>query len=158
MSVCTRYTKDSEQVMTNLNDAFFKILSNLHKYQPDGSFEGWAKRIAINQAIDNFRRSNAFKLDVQHLDFSDRSLSSVDMGASDLSDLDLDADRLLAMINELPTMTAKVFNLFAIDGFHHDEISTMLGMTSGTSRWHVNRARELLKEKFSRINKATTNY
>jgi len=145
MSVCMRYKKDRDDAAAMLNVGFLKILQNIDKYQSSTPFVAWIKRIMINTMIDDYRKSKKDSV-IEHRDFSERQ---VDIDGVDFNQADkqFDADQIRHIINELPAMTLKVFNLYAVDGYSHKEIGEMLGMSDGTSKWHLSNARQKIKEK-----------
>jgi RNA polymerase sigma-70 factor (ECF subfamily) len=144
MSVCFRYTKNKEDAESYLNQAFLKILTNLDKYNDEISFIAWIKRITINSIIDDFRKNKKYIEKEHQLDvFNDHFTRRVDYNQADR---ELDADELKNMILQLPPVTQKVFNLYVIDGYKHEEIGQLLGISEGTSKWHLSNARKNLKE------------
>ena len=144
MSVCLRYKVDKEETKASVNAGFLKILNNLNRYNPEIPFDAWIRRIMINHVIDEFRKNRKVQELIEYTDFDEKQIPSlVDYNEADKA---FDASDLEAMIKNLPPVTQKVFNLFAIDGYSHQEISKMLGMSEGTSKWHVNSARKKLQE------------
>lgn len=145
MGVCMRYKRDENEAKAVLNIGFLKILKSLPKYKQEGSFEGWIKRIMINTIIDEFRKNRKVKELISYTDFSthDTSTQWIDFNKADQR---FDAEELEAIIRQLPPVSQKVFNLFAIDGYSHKEIAKMLGISTGTSKWHLSSARKKLQE------------
>lgn len=145
MSVCLRYQRDESEAMAALNLGFLKILSNLDKYRPDIPFEAWIRRIMINTLIDEFRKNRQVKELIEYRDFSEEKNSNQWSEAGE-AEQNLNADQLTVMLHALPAVSRKVFNLFAVDGYSHQEVGEMLGISEGTSKWHVNFARKRLQE------------
>ena len=145
MGVCTRYRRDRHEAESMVNSGFLKILSNLDKYTTKVPFEAWIRRIMINTLIDDFRKQKKYQETFEHRDFTEpiHDGNLIDFNEADQN---FDAEQLLQMIETLPPMSQKVFNLFAIDGFSHKEIAKMLGISEGTSKWHTNFARSKLQE------------
>jgi RNA polymerase sigma factor (sigma-70 family) len=145
MSICFRYKFNKEDAEEILNIGFLKILNNIDKYKFTTPFEAWIRRIMINTVIDEYRKT---KKDKEHIEYADFQESNYENKHSELNtaDLDFEAADLLNMLEQLPNMTKKVFNLYAIDGFAHKEIAEMLNMSIGTSKWHVSTARAELKK------------
>lgn len=145
-TVCQRYAQDEDEIGILLNTAFLKVIKGLKKYdyKNQSIFEAWIKRIAINTAIDAHRRNKKYKRTIFYPSPEEHALMDrqVDYNKADQQ---FDAQQLLQMIRSLPPMTAKVFNLFAIDGFAHKEISDMLAISQGTSKWHLSEARKRLQ-------------
>ncbi|MEZ4824864.1 MAG: RNA polymerase sigma factor [Bacteroidia bacterium] len=145
MGVCIRYMKNEEDAVAVLNMGFLKILKNLEKRRPEVPFEAWVRRIMINTVIDEFRKN---KRRLETIDYSDFEGGSFPEDFIDLNEAEqkFDAEALTQMIQQLPEMSRKVFNLFAIDGYNHKEIGEMMGISDGTSKWHVSFARTRIKE------------
>lgn len=146
MSVCSRYAADRDEAMSLLNQGFLKILMHAGKRKRNVPVEAWMRRVMINTIIDTYRLQKAYKDNTQLVDYSDQAFMEVHETTvnSDLAAF-MHADELYHLLMRLPNMTGKVFNLFAIDGYSHREISEMLHISEGTSKWHVNNARILLK-------------
>lgn len=145
MSVCMRYKKNREDGVELVNMGFLKILLNIEKYQDTAPFEAWIRKIMINTVIDEFRKEKKNNEAMQSSDFQNNAHYNqhVDFNSADRN---YDAEELMRMLTELPPVSQKVFNLFAIDGYGHKEIGEMLKISEGTSKWHVNFARNKLKE------------
>jgi RNA polymerase sigma factor (sigma-70 family) len=146
MGVCMRYKKDQSEAASSLNIGFLKVVTNLEKYKPEAPFEAWIRRIMINTLVDEFRKSKREKEIIEHVDFS-TAPPNLSYG-KDLNEgaLLMDAEEIEAIIKLLPPVTQKVFNLSVVDGYSHDEISEMLGMSAGTSKWHLSFGRARLRE------------
>lgn len=146
MGVCRRYTKQDDEAMDWLNRGFLKVLTHLDKYQPSAPFEAWIRRIMINTIIDAYRRERRYKETQQLSTFEtpQEQRHQVDLNTADLQ---FDAEEVEQMIRALPPMTQQVFNLFAIDGYSHKEIAERLGISDGTSKWHVATARKSIQAK-----------
>ena len=149
MNICIRYKNDYDSAGASLNIIFLKILDHLDSFREKDSFIAWMKRIAVNHLIDEYRKEKREKQRLSYLeDVGDyRSPSSIHQ-----KEAELDCEYLLAMIRELPPITAKVFNLYAIDGFKHREIGELLNMSENTSKWHLREARMKLKMKLKIFN------
>jgi len=145
MSVCVRYRRSEEDAAAMVNEGFLKIINNLPKYSPDTPFEAWIRRIMINTLIDDFRKNRKVNELIENQDFTNHQNHDglVDFNTADLN---FEAGQLEAMIRLLPPMSQKVFNLFAIDGYGHLEIAELLGISEGTSKWHLSFSRQRLRE------------
>ena len=145
MGVCLRYRKEERDAAGMLNQAFLKILDNLHRYRPEVPFQAWAKRITINVLIDDFRKGRKVR---ELIDYKDFTADGPHEAGIDYNKAEavMAAEELEQLIQSLPTVSRKVFNLFAIDGYSHAEIGAMLGISEGTSRWHLSSARRKLQE------------
>ena len=150
MGVCMRYRRSEDEAAAMVNEGFLKIITHLGKYKEGVPFEAWIRRIMINTLIDDFRKNRKVNELIENRDFTD---TDNDHGLVDfnLADLNFEASELEAMIRALPPMSQKVFNLFAIDGYGHKEIADMLGISEGTSKWHLSFARKKLRERLAKI-------
>ncbi|MFN0176267.1 MAG: RNA polymerase sigma factor [Saprospiraceae bacterium] len=145
MAVCMRYRRNQQDAVSAVNSGFLKIIQNLDRYKRDEvPFEAWIRRIMINTVIDEFRREKKWRQLTVFTEDIERAYPSEPIDWNE-ADQRLDIQHLEALLQRLPPMTQKVFNLFAIDGFSHQEISDMLGMSEGTSKWHVSTARAQLQ-------------
>jgi len=138
--VCLRYTSSSDEAKDVMQDAFIKVFDNLDKYEGRGNFEGWVRRIMVNTALAEFRK--------KHLLFVDSSNYGDRCGGENPSiESDLSAAELMKLIQELTPQYRLVFNLYAIEGYSHKEIATMLDISEGTSKSNLSRARDILQHK-----------
>lgn len=141
MSVAYRYKKNEEDAAALSNDAFLKILTNIKKYNSNNPFEAWIRRIAINTAIDDYRKNKKREEMFEAAD----SFEGIEKVTYNEIDNQIETDELNDMLLELPKATRVVFNLFAIDGYSHKEITEELGIGLETSKWHMKEARKRLK-------------
>ncbi|MEQ8812429.1 MAG: sigma-70 family RNA polymerase sigma factor, partial [Imperialibacter sp.] len=116
-----------------------KVFEKLDSFRFEGSFEGWLRRIMVNESLMYLRRNKSMYVEVE-IEKADR-----EPDFSQLSD-QLEADDLMAMIQELPVGYRTVFNLYAIEGFSHQEIAEMMQISEGTSKSQLSRARALLQK------------
>jgi RNA polymerase sigma factor (sigma-70 family) len=145
MQISYRYANSKEEATALLNNAFIKLLKQLPKYQQDQPFGAWMHRVAVNCIIDGYRSEKKYRQTIIHMDEESNWLEVKDDAAG--ASLQLDYDYLIQLIRELPPVTAHVFNLFAIDGYKHQEIATLLNISENTSKWHVSDARKKLQQK-----------
>lgn len=144
MSICSRYEKNRDDAEALLNQGFLKIVTKLNLYNPDVPFEAWIRRIMINTVIDEFRKNKKQNDTIEYTNFEDQHYNlSVDMNDAAKK---FDAEELEIMLQKLPKVSQKVFNLHVLDGYSHKEIGEMLNISVGTSKWHVSNARNLLKK------------
>lgn len=143
MGICMRYSRDKDSASEALNMGYMKILKNLDTYNPKIPFKMWIRRIMINTLIDEYRK---IKREREKVAYVENYYDSADFSEVNEAVSKMDYKHLLDQINLLPEATRKVFNLFAIDGFGHKEIAELLGISEGTSKWHLNAARQKLKE------------
>lgn len=139
MVVCLRYCKARQEAEDVLQEAFIKVFENIASYRGEASIEYWIKRIVVNTAL-NAQRSKLYLYPM--VDISDiNTQTDQDVSLSGFHYKDL-----LNMIQELPTGCQVIFNLYAIEGYKHHEIATMLNISEGTSKSQYSRAKSLLQE------------
>lgn len=138
-AVCYRYVKDSMQAQDILITAFTKVFEKIGQFKNEGSFEGWIRRIVVNEALSHLRRQRTMYVETD-LEEADRHPDY-----EHLSD-HLEAEDLLNMIAELPSGYRVVFNMYAIDGYSHKEIAEHLGISENTSKSQLSRARNYLQK------------
>ena len=146
MGVARRYKKNEEDKQTLVNNAFIKIVTSLSKYEEKSSFQGWVKRIIMNEVIDDFRRQKNYREFINQ----DHPIDNIQIEEHAQIDYRYSEEELLAMMECLPNATKLVFSLFAIDGYSHKEICTQLEISAETSKWHMKEARKLLKAMLSK--------
>lgn len=141
-AVCLKYSRNYEEAQDNLQDGFMIIYEKIGQFAFAGSFEGWAKRLMINNALQYYRKENALRLISE--DIADEEVVEID-------DSGISMDYLLGIIQELPDRYRLVFNLYVIDNYAHKEIAEMLEISIGTSKSNLSRARTILKEKIEAL-------
>ena len=146
LSVCLRYEKNKEDAEFLLNKGFFKVLTKLHFFKDDRPFEAWIRRIMINVIIDEYRKTSKRRNVVQFSDIQSVGSNDSRWVEYNAADLDFEAEELLNMVQQLPPESRNVFNLYTVEGYAHKEIGNMLGISDGTSKWHLSFARKKLRE------------
>lgn len=156
MGVCLRYQKNREDAEEVLNQGFLKILLNLDKYNTRVPFEAWIRRVMINTVIDEYRKDKKSNEIIEYTDFQEEyNASDIDINDAEKQ---FNSEELETMLKQLPDVSGKVFNLYAIDGYSHKEVAEKLGMSVGTSKWHVSFARAELKKLIEKkLNPVQTN-
>jgi len=145
-SVCLRYCPNYEEARDLLHDGFITVFTKIGQFSYGGSFEGWVRRIFVNQAIERYRNDTKL-LTVRDMDENDlRFAASEDDDVEEWGAYRLTEAELLAMIDELPPQYKVVFNLYVIDGISHREIAKKLGISESTSRSDLLRARLILQK------------
>ncbi|MES2747172.1 MAG: sigma-70 family RNA polymerase sigma factor [Bacteroidota bacterium] len=137
-SVCLKYSRNYTDAQDNLQDGFLLIFEKIHLYSFKGSFEGWLKRVMINHILQLYRKETFLSLVNEEIP---------DVVEVVLEEETVSLEYLMKIIQELPDRYRLVFNLFAIDGYSHQEIAEMLNINIGTSKSNLSRARLILKEK-----------
>lgn len=144
MATAVRYKNNEEDQMTIVNNAFMKMIDHIDKFKVGTAFLSWTKRIVINVAIDDFRKSKKYDT---IFDWSDE-ISNEAVTEEEIDD-NLSVEEVKKVMNELPPATRVVFNLFAIDGLKNKEIAEELGITYETVKWHIKSARKEIRKKLS---------
>ena len=139
LSLCVRYIGDRDAARDVLQDGFLKVFTKIGDYAGTGSFEGWMKRIFINTALRELQKKHFLPISGEYEEIIE------DTGVSALEKLS--ADDLHRCIAELPDGFRTVFNLYAVEGYSHAEISKMLQIKEVTSRSQFMRARQMLQKK-----------
>lgn len=146
-ALCLRYANDEDEAKDILQEGFIKIFDKLRQYKNRGSLEGWMRKIMVNTALEKIRKESRFML------VEDTTMMENDQYKYEHILEDISKKELLGMIQELSAQYRMVFNLYAIEGYSHQEISQKLNISEGTSKSNLSRARELLKSKIkSRYN------
>ncbi|MFY0672301.1 MAG: RNA polymerase sigma factor [Bacteroidia bacterium] len=149
MGVCLRYAKNQAEAEDILQDGFVKVFGNMHKFQPYGSFEGWVRRIFVNTAIEYYRQRRRFMI-------NDIELENHDFEFNDDVVDKMAAEEIIGLIKDMPDGYRMVFNMYAIEGYSHKEISDELGISVGTSKSQYSRARSYLQKQMAEIEKKET--
>lgn len=137
LQMCRRYTRDEQAALEVLNIGFLRVFQKIDRFAFKGSLEGWIRRIVYHAIADHFR-NNARYLHFLVLDEQDDSIA--EQGHDRLFEEDI-----LRLIHQLPPASQAVFRLYAIEGYSHAEIADTLGMSEGTSKWHLSTARQRLR-------------
>lgn len=138
MAICLRYANDRDEAAGIMNQGFFKVFKYLNKYDGNRPFKIWLGKIMTNTAIDNYRAA-ARTVAIDDLEKAEH------VRDVDLADKRLNYNDLLSMIQRLPRAYRLVFNLFAIEGYTHEEIADMLQVSVGASKSNLHKARQKLK-------------
>ncbi len=143
-AVCLKYSRNYAEAEDNFQDGFVIIFNKIGQYNFKGSFEGWMKRIMVNNVLQQYRN-------VTYLDLANKEIADEEVEV-EIDDDNIPLDFLMKIIQELPDRYRLVFNLYVVDGYPHKEIAEMLGITVGTSKSNLARARLILKEKVDNYN------
>lgn len=141
MGVCLRYTKDAEEAQDVLQIGFIKVFEKLHLFNSDGSLEGWIRKVIINTALDQIRKNKKFEsnIDIDLVDYQLPSENENVLGQLSVNDL-------LKIIQAMPPGFRTVFNMYAIEGYSHQEIADQLNISINTSKSQYSRARVYLQK------------
>ena len=149
LTACRRYASGREEAMELLNGGMMKVFDKLDQFRWEGSLEGWVKRLVFRSSVDQFRK-NRQRPTLEIADW--------DAPAAETITQSLYADDLCQIVELLPASTREVFWLYAVEGYDHAEIAARLGFSVGNSRWHLNKARTILREKLATTAYKTNRY
>jgi RNA polymerase sigma factor (sigma-70 family) len=138
-AVCLRYAGNAEEAEDILQEGFIKVFKKLDSFRGEGSFEGWVRRIFVNTAIEHFRRKRYLQpvTEKEESTIEGKSLSALD----GLAEKDI-----LALVRQLSPGYRTVFNMYVVEGYTHKEIGDMLGISEGTSKSQLSRAKVILQD------------
>lgn len=143
LSVCRQYVKDAHHAEELMLSGFFKVFTNIDSYQNKGNFEGWIHRIMVNTCISYLRKNNPVQLvDDEHIFEKQETINIENTGETELQSL----------IDLLPPGYKMVFNLYAIEGFKHNEIAKKLEISESTSKSQLFKARKWLQAHYIKMN------
>ncbi|MEM9832530.1 MAG: sigma-70 family RNA polymerase sigma factor, partial [Bacteroidota bacterium] len=144
-SVSLRYVKDHDSAQDVLLNSFMKVFSNIKQFKGDGSFEGWMRRIVVNEALMFLRKHKNMSVEVDIGEAQDKAATTYDH---------LEAEELLGLVQQLPVGYRTVFNMYAIEGYAHAEIAEKLSISEGTSKSQLSRAKQLLRQMLDRLDQS----
>jgi RNA polymerase sigma factor (sigma-70 family) len=142
-ALCIKYSKNYTEAQDNLHDGFLLIFDKIHKFEGKGSFEGWAKKVVLNNILQKYRGQVVFEI------ISEKHQTPAEI---EIDTEEVDLVFLTKVIQELPDRYRLVFNLYVLDNYSHKEIAQMLQISEGTSKSNLSRARAILKEKIEAKN------
>jgi RNA polymerase sigma-70 factor (ECF subfamily) len=139
-----RYLEEVNDVKLMVNESFFKTFTKMDRYDSNIPFEIWIRRIMINNCIDFLRKNKKEKL---HTSLSDAHYNETSIQGPTLNyvELQIETKHLEGLLKKVPETSRRAFCLFAIEGYSHKEIGELMEINEGTSKWHVNNARNILK-------------
>jgi RNA polymerase sigma factor (sigma-70 family) len=139
--VCLRYASNDDDAKDILQDGFIKVFQKIKQFDNKGSFEGWIRKIMVNTALERLRSKKPnvnLEENIKHTDVIYENILE-----------ELNAEDLIKVIQSLSPKYRMVFNMYAIEGYSHKEIADILGITEGTSKSDLSRARAILQEKIN---------
>jgi len=145
-SICLRYSPNYTEAEDSLQDSFLTIFKKVDQFKGKGSFEGWIKRITVNTVLQKYRKKRVFDIARE-----DQIVDEIDV---EVENDGIPLDFLLKIIQELPDRYRLVFTMYVMDDYAHKEIAEMLGISDGTSKSNLARARMILKTKIEDYNSA----
>lgn len=138
-AVCLRYAGNAEEAEDILQEGFIKVFKKLDSFRSEGSFEGWVRRIFVNTAIEHFRRKRYL------MPVTEKEENTIEGKYTSVLD-ELGAKDIMALIQELSPGYRTVFNMYVVEGYTHKEIADMLGISEGTSKSQLSRAKVILQD------------
>lgn len=145
MSICIRYTRDENEAMEIVNDSFMKVLDGLSDYDLSRPFKPWYGKVLVNTAIDNYRKN------IKHKErLSIHTITETEEQEPEI-EVELSVNDILMLYRHLPENYKITFNLFEIEGYSHEEIGQMMGVTASTSRSNLTRAKKMLRELYNKL-------
>jgi RNA polymerase sigma-70 factor (ECF subfamily) len=142
-AVCLRYASNVEDAQDLLQEGFIKVYRNLHHFRAEGSFEGWIRRVFVNTSIEHFRKKStklALVTEKEEGTIEDTDITALE----NLAEKDI-----IKIVQELSPGYRTVFNLYVVEGYSHKEIGDMLGISEGTSKSQLARAKSVLQKKIA---------
>ena len=146
MSISNRYCENWDDAKEVVNSSFLKIFTKIEHYAGKGSFEGWMKKTVVNTALDHIKSKKIINVGFENINQLEE-----DVYIENAADLEINSEDIMMLVQSLPDATRAVFNLYVIEGYKHKEISDMLNISEGTSHWHLQNARKLLKQKLTTL-------
>ncbi len=139
--VVLRYARDRAEAEDMLQDGFIKVFNDMRQFRGEGALGGWIRRIMINSALSHLRKKRDFLVETpDFLPFENKLRTDEDIVSN------MDAERLMKLLQKLPPGYRAVFNLYAIEGYTHEEIAGELGISVGTSKSQLFKARDQLRK------------
>lgn len=139
MSITMRYADSRDRAVLILNDAFMKVFDNIRKYDRHRPFKPWLRKIIVNTAINHFNANKKYQK------WEGLEENSAQMGREETIISGLTYDEIIEMVQQLSPAYRTVFNLYVIDGFKHEEIAELLGISVGTSKSNLHKAKKNLR-------------
>lgn len=137
-ALCLRYTRNEDDAIEVLHNGFLKVYKNIHRYDAQkASLYTWIRKIVVNSAIDFIRKRDKFS----RIELEKAEEPGVDAEAIHR----ISANELLQLVRQLSPATQTVFNLYVVEGYNHREIAELVGISEGTSKWHLSEARRKLQ-------------
>lgn len=142
LGVCRQYVKDLHQAEDLMITAFMKVFTNLKNFEHKGSFEGWMRRIMVNECISYIRANKKISF-LEDEKYQEESFNNIESNFT--------VDEIQFLIDTLPEGYKMIFNLYAIEGYKHQEIATLLGINEGTSKSQLSHARKILQHEIIKL-------
>lgn len=144
-SICLIYTDNEDEACDVLQDGFIKVFKNISKFRRESNLGGWIRRIFINEALTLYRKKKRKR------EVLEEYKGTLEPNVQNIIEK-INATELVKMVNALPSKASMVIKLYAIEGYKHKEIAELLGISIGTSKSQLSRARVMLKEMMAKEN------
>jgi RNA polymerase sigma-70 factor (ECF subfamily) len=145
MVIAMRYSRDTMDAADIMSHAFVKIFKSIRTFDPEkGTLHAWIKRIVVNEGLDHIKSRERFSKDVEIETVSAPVINNHALA-------EMGAEEIMKLVQALPPATHAVFVLYAVEGFNHREIGERLGISEGTSKWHLSEARKALQQKIQQL-------
>ncbi len=145
LSVCRQYIRDVHFAEEAMLSGFLKVFMNLNKFKFEGSFEGWIRRIMVNESISFLRKEKQIFFTEEIIQYKEESWNNINTK--------LEVEQIQELIDSLPEGYKMVFVLYAVEGYKHSEIAKMLEISENTSKSQLFKARKVLQQKLNQQNK-----
>lgn len=160
LGVCMRYSKDKDDALDILQEGFLKVFTNLRSYTSSGSFEGWMRKIMINTSLDSIKK-NKFLIQGMDAKYVEASVAETTDEDQNEEYLNISSSEIMKAIQQLSPAYRAVFGMYVVDGFSHREIAEQLGISEGSSKSNLSKARmhlkKILEERLKLLNYQQTN-
>lgn len=144
LSVCRYYIKDLQHAEEAMLNGFFKVFKNIKSFKSEGSFEGWIRKIMIRESISYLKKKKRVEFAEENMEIHETHYDAMQSK--------IDADQIQKLIDKLPEGYKIVFIMYAIEGYKHQEISSMLNISEGTSKSQLFKARRMLQKEIKTLN------
>ena len=145
MTIALRYSRDEHDAADIMSLAFVKIFKSIKSFDPEkGSLHAWIKRIVANEGLDHIKARSRFSEGVEIETVAEPGINNTALA-------NMGAEEIMTIIQKLPPATHAVFILYAVEGYNHREISERIGISEGTSKWHLSEARKFLQKQIQQL-------
>lgn len=144
LSVCRYYIKDLQHAEEAMLNGFFKVFTNIKNFKNEGSFEGWIRRIMVRESISFLRQKKNIEFTVEDVDIKHDHTNNINS--------EIEVEHIQKLIDKLPEGYKVVFVMYAIEGYKHSEIATLLNINEGTSKSQLFKARKMLQQEINKLN------
>lgn len=143
MNIALRYSRDEMDAADIMSHAFVKVFKNIRSYDSSkGSMHAWIKRIVVNEGLDHIKGRERFSENVELETVAEPPVNNAVLER-------MGAEEIMQLIAKLPPATHAVFVMYAVEGYNHREIAEKLGISEGTSKWHLSEARKTLQKQLA---------